>query len=459
VIARGGNAFLASAQAPASAAVTPDPDAVLAARTRAHRFAVTPVPLAALKRWQLTDASLTHETGRFFSIDGVAVETSFGTTPRWSQPIIQQPEIGILGFLAQQIGGVMHLLAQAKMEPGNRTMVQFSPTVQATPSNYRRVHGGRSTPYLEYFLEGARGTVLVDQLQSEQGTRYYRKRNRNMIVQVPDDERVPLGDDFVWLTLAQLHVLLAAGDRVNMNGRTVLSCVPYDGNVAEIATADPFRRAVLESRIDPRADDDALQGALTWLTDRRAALDLDTRRIRLADLEHCICDEQSIRHVTGKFFQIIGVEVAAESREVGAWMQPMMEPTREGVIAFLCQRRAGVLEVLVQARAEAGFIDRVELGPTILFSPGNYDRPEDLPPFADHLKGPASWVKMRAPQSEDGGRFYHDETLHQLIEVPEDETVTLPANYRWMSLRLLGRLMRRGYHVAIEARSLLACLG
>jgi len=140
-------------------------------------------------------------------------------------------------------------------------------------------------------------------------------------------------------------------------------------------------------------------------------------------------------------------------------MQPMVQPTHAGYAAFLCQRRAGVLELLVQARVEAGFIDSVELGATLQMSPPNYLRPADLPPFAEYLGCPGSWVRLRAPQSEDGGRFYHDETVHVVIELPEDERVELPPNYRWMRLGLLKRLMRRGYLVNVEARSLMACLG
>ena len=136
----------------------------------------------------------------------------------------------------------------------------------------------------------------------------------------------------------------------------------------------------------------------------------------------------------------------------------MVAPTRDGRVAFLCQRRAGVLQVLVQARAEPGFIDGVELGATLQLSPGNYLRPADLPPFAGYLDAPDAWVRLRAPQADDGGRFYHDEPEHLVIELPEDEAVDLPPRYRWMTLALLQRMMRRGYNVCIEARSLMACL-
>lgn len=70
----------------------------------------------------------------------------------WDQPIINQPEIGFLGFIVKKIQGVYHFLMQAKIEPGNLNVVQLSPTLQATRSNYTRVHKGAIPKYLEYFI-------------------------------------------------------------------------------------------------------------------------------------------------------------------------------------------------------------------------------------------------------------------------------------------------------------------
>ena len=442
--------FLESAQA--ERACVADPAAFLAERTRAYDHVVREVPLSALPRWQLGTV-LRHDTGRFFTVEGVAVETSFGPTPRWTQPILVQPEIGMLGFLVKRIAGTLHFLVQAKMEPGNRTMVQLAPTVQATPSNYLRVHAGRSTPYLEHFVEPTRGRVLLDQLQSEQGSRYLRKRNRNMIVELPPDHELAVEPDFSWLTLRQIRELLVTGNTFNLNARTVLSCISYAGTAP---AGDGWREAVLASQL-AAVDDDDVRRVASWLTDFKSALTLDVRRIPLAELDQWICDGESIRHASGRFFRVLGVSIEAANREVPTWAQPMIEPTRDGVLAFVCQRRDGVLQFLVQARAEPGFIDTAELGATLQLSPGNYD-PGKLPPLAEYLDAPADRIRLRALQSEDGGRFYHDEKLHSIIELPEGEPVDAPPNYRWMTLAVLKRVMACGYHVSVEARSLIACL-
>ncbi|CAM5359048.1 GDP-mannose 4,6-dehydratase [Streptomyces cyaneofuscatus] len=107
---------------------------------------------------------------------GPAGSTTSATTtgdagPAWHQPIIVQPEVGILGILVKEFDGVPHFLMQAKMEPGNSNLLQISPTVQATRSNYTKAHKGADVRYLEYFRGPRQGRVLADVLQSEHQAR------------------------------------------------------------------------------------------------------------------------------------------------------------------------------------------------------------------------------------------------------------------------------------------------
>ena len=63
-------------------------------------FSVEKIPLNKLENWT-TDkktGDLKHVSGGFFSIRGLDVKTNWGTINCWSQPIIYQPEIGILGI-------------------------------------------------------------------------------------------------------------------------------------------------------------------------------------------------------------------------------------------------------------------------------------------------------------------------------------------------------------------------
>lgn len=76
---------------------------------------VEKIPFSKMKGWCTDfDGSLHHESGKFFSIVGIDVQTDFGNKNHWRQPIILQPEIGYLGILTKEIDGVLYFLMQAK---------------------------------------------------------------------------------------------------------------------------------------------------------------------------------------------------------------------------------------------------------------------------------------------------------------------------------------------------------
>lgn len=189
-------------------------------------FQNTFISFAEMKGWYFDDGkNLRHQSGKFFSIEGINVKIiNENEVKEWNQPIINQPEVGILGIICQKRCGILYFLLQAKIEPGNINKVQISPTVQATRSNFTQVHGGRKPPYLEYFLSLEGKKIVADQLQSEQGARFLKKRNRNIIIEIEENEEIMLLVNYCWLTLAQIKRLIKQDNIINMDTRTVLSC-------------------------------------------------------------------------------------------------------------------------------------------------------------------------------------------------------------------------------------------
>lgn len=66
-------------------------------------------------------------------------------------------------------------------------------------------------------------TFVLDQLQSEQGARCYRKRNRNVFVEIVENEPIEIRDNFIWVSLGQIKKLLRYPNLVNMISRFVIS--------------------------------------------------------------------------------------------------------------------------------------------------------------------------------------------------------------------------------------------
>ncbi|GAA3053526.1 NDP-hexose 2,3-dehydratase family protein [Kitasatospora albolonga] len=424
---------------------------------------VEPIALDELVGWHTVPetGNLVHDSGRFFSIEGLRVEHPDGPVPHWSQPVINQPETGILGILMSEFNGVPHFLMQAKVEPGNCDGPQLSPTVQATRSNFTRAHRGRDVPYVEYFRDAARHTLLADVRQSEQGAWFYRKRNRNMIVEVR--EPVAVREGFTWLTLGQLHELLAVDDLVNMDSRAALACLPLAGPGTETvgSPGDAFGSALLRS-CTAGPDEGRHTGAeiAHWITEARSTTDLRARLVPLRQVDEWHSAEGRISHRTGAFFDVMGVRVRARGREVDEWTQPLIAATGPGVIAFLVREIDGVLHVLVQASAEAGHNDVVELAPTVQCTPRNYAHlpAEARPRFLDEVLGAdPRRVRFDTTLSEEGGRFYHTRNRYLIVEAEPDWSAEHP-DHRWLTVRQLTELLRHSYYLNVEARGLLACL-
>ncbi len=433
----------------------------LAGRRQAQTQNVTRIPFAQLRGWQFrpADGNLVHRTGQFFSVQGLEVSTDAGPVQHWMQPIVNQPEVGTLGIAVREIDGLLHCLMQAKSEPGNINDVQLAPTVQATKSNYNRVHGGREVPYLGLFRDPPPGRVLADVLQSEQGAWFYHKRNRNIIVEV--DGEVEEHADFCWLTLGQLHELLMVDNLVSMDARTVLACMPHATGPAGPTVGTDLADTIARSA-------DATQGSLhstaeilSWITTRRAQHELTTSLMPLRDVEGWHRSDDAISHERGVHFSVVAVNVDTNSREVGSWTQPLIQPHGTGVIALFVQRFGGVLHALVNARVEPGHLGAVELAPTVQYTPENYAHlpPEGQPPFVDLLhRRRAEQVLFDVELAEEGGRFLHAQNRYLVVELDEDLPPYARPDFRWMTLHQLTGLLQHSHYVNVQSRTLVACL-
>lgn len=442
-------------------------------RNEAIDVKVEKIPLVDLApHWlfQKGTGNIVHHTGKFFSIEGIKVETNWGGVPSWSQPIINQPEIGFLGIITKEMDGVLYFLMQAKIEPGNINHVQLSPTLQATRSNYTQAHQGKKPLYLEYFQNREKSVVLLDQLQSEQGARFLKKRNRNIIIQVFED--IEQKEDFIWLTLGQINQLITKDNVVNMDTRTVISGIPFGNYRADVidfysTTAlsqdlnkNRRKRGMMKSMLDGESSKHDFEEIISWLTEFKSRYDLDVKRISLNEVDQWHTTEMMIHHDENKYFNVIGVNVTIANREVKSWKQPLVEPAQHGLCAFICKEIDGNYHFAVQAKLESGNFDILELAPTVQCLTGNYrNTGKGELPFLDYvLNVDPEQIISDTYQSEEGGRFYREQNRNVIIEVGEDFPDELPSHYMWMTLNQLKTFIRFNNYLNIQSRSLLSAI-
>jgi oxidase EvaA len=452
-------------------------------RKQAHQFRINIIPFKEMDQWgfEPTTGNLFHYSGKFFKIEGIWVETNYGYETQWSQPVINQSEIGILGIIVKKIDGVLYLLMQAKMEPGNINMIQLAPTLQATRSNFTRVHKGRMPPYLEYFQDMPGVKTVIDILQSEQGARFFKKRNRNIIVEIDSD--IPVKDDYCWLSLGQIQKIMKQDNLVNMDARTVLSCLDF---ADEIQTVDQlshveemhkqlpsvhdsksikitgFKNDLLKSFLDNSNGLYFNDEIISWFTRLKFRYDLLVEKIPMKYLKDWKKTETSISHIGEKFFSVIAARVEADNREVGAWTQPLVQPREEGIVAFITKKINGVLHFLIQGKVEPGNFDVVEMAPTVQCLTGSYRKvlPQERPPYLDYvLNASSEKIRYIAKQSEEGGRFFREQNLNMVIETDETFSTEVPENYIWMTASQVKIFIKYNNFVNVQARCLLSCLG
>jgi oxidase EvaA len=434
---------------------------------------VRKIPFSEMRNWHFSKSSgnLVHDSGKFFSIEGIRIKTNWGKVSEWEQPIINQPEVGFLGIITKEFDGILYFLMQAKIEPGNLNVVQLSPTLQATKSNYLQVHQGKRPLYLEYFNGEKPVRILLDQLQSEQGARFLKKRNRNIIIELPEKEEIEIFDNFCWLTLGQIKQFLQHDNLVNMDTRTVISGIPFGEYPPDVLdfyetlkfTGDSLKpeSGMLLSMLERDRHLHNTDEIISWITQKKSFYDLDIEKIPLHDVKDWSISADEIFHHDKKYFSVIGMNVEIGNREVVSWDQPLIKSAQEGIIAFIVKKIDGIYHFLVQAKLEAGNFDIVELAPTVQCLTGNYRKglnEYDVMYLDQVLNAKPGQIWYSAWQSEEGGRFYKEQNKNMIIEVGDDFPVEVADNYIWMTLHQMKVFIKFNNYMNIAARSLIAAV-
>lgn len=395
-------------------------------------------------QWSLSDREIRHRSGRFFTVTGIEWTSPEGE--RVSGPLLKQTDVGTLGFLLEPADTGNVLLAYAKVEPGNVNTVQLAPTCQATESNLDRVHGGESPPFADFFTRRRNGFVY-DVPQSEQGSRFLFKRNRNILAvgagssECPDTHR----------RLAVEHVLeLSDVDfALNSDARSVLICSPW-----EVLTGRaPFSRYPGGFGADLAASAASGGGGrLAQVEEEIEALRRDVSKpvtVGLDELDGWRITNSGLQPEAGRPFRVVQIQVEVGSREVPAWDQPIVDSCGEGLADLVCGRIDGVAHFLLRAIVEPGLHNGAQLGPSSQVEPGEQADGDGF------LPGQTSLV-CECLHSEEGGRFYRDVNRFRLFDA--GDAFEAPPGYWWLTLGDIRRLLDKSGWLTNEARSALSLL-
>lgn len=417
-------------------------------RRKLSNLKVATIPISGIKNWKFNGKSITHEKNSFFSIIGVEVIAEQKNESSWEQAIILQQEIGEMAFIIQGT----KILIQAKTEPGNVNGTQIAPTIQATISNYKRVHGGDETKFLKYCMEpGNSYERLSDSVQLEQGTRFMNKSNHNSIIRLQTGHLFEdTYDTFKWIEMQELFSLLEVDYLINTDARSVLvSCnweILTENQIAFFSSTKPFGlKNILNKSYYQKDADTKITGRLKEIQNKKKFSFTIKNLTELKNWKvnaEVIIDDEQIE------FAVSGFRVSTSDREVSNWEQPLVHNLSLGQVILYCQNQNGVLKFLLNAQIIIGGDETMVWGPSVQNT------------IVDTNIGfEGQTILAECLQSDEGGRFYQSKCLYQIIELPENvKKVSNPDTTYWASLAEIQNLLIRSKKTTNELRSTLSFL-
>ncbi|MDF2841817.1 MAG: NDP-hexose 2,3-dehydratase [Herbinix sp.] len=410
--------------------------------------------------YKAEENGIVHKSNQFFSIKGFQQMKDNKVIKE--QPIIIQKDIGYLGFICKEIDGVLNFLIQAKIEPGNLNNVQISPTLQATKSNFMQVHGGKKPLYLDYFMDN-KHEVIVDVLQSEHSNYFLGKRNRNIIIKV--DAEVKVAENYMWVTLGQIKKMLKIDNLINMDTRTVISCIPFqfeylnDKDIRHFNTL--IRKKSLLNSMTYNDGNVIYNKLLQYINNYKMMADSETFITDLFSLYGWKYNKEKTEFFCEKTdtFSLLYCGIEIEGREVNKWAQPMIKSEGIKTCGLLQCVDNGITKYLLSAVSQIGCSDKIEIGPAV----NSVYKRCAVKNEVDNL----FWTKyankvdvvIDVLLSEEGGRFYKEQSQNVIIEIQKDELdITKLSGYFWVDFHTVNKFILIGNYVNIQLRNLMALI-
>ena len=387
------------------------------------------IPFSKSLEWNYDNEVITHKSNRFFKVIGVEWENSKNTH---QQLLMDQWEIGTLGFILHRNKNGNEILIQAKVEPGNVGLAQIAPTCQATRSNLDQVHGGTSPLFANFF--NSKNTLSVS-LQSEQGTRFFNKRNKNVIV--VENKKLPTPPNFKWVKVRLLCQALAQNYLVNTDSRSVLVTSDWQKLVRDeiFNQKDKFVQELKRSYL---TNTNILSSKkILSLLNKLSENSPKTITIPIGKVKSFTSGNTEINSKNKDGFKIIHIKVQTKNREIEKWDQPFIKSYKSGNYILYSGRFNKILYFCFELWEEPGLYNHVELGPLR----SSLTRGKTIK---------SCW------QSDEGGRFFKDKSKYSLIDVGQIKKFN--KNLIWLNLKQVQELSMREGIFCNEARSAISLI-
>ena len=174
--------------------------------------------------WEFTNKEIKRNDNKFFKVIGVEASIPNREKRYWQQPMLQTYNCGICTLIGKVINNIFHVIVQAKLECGNKEIIELGPTIQLLDglnSNKKK----DEIFCFNYQESPSSKKIIFSNYQSDEGGRFYNVINKYTLILADKFFNEKLPEGFIWVTLNQLYSLNRLDGKINIYLRTFLSMI------------------------------------------------------------------------------------------------------------------------------------------------------------------------------------------------------------------------------------------
>lgn len=378
-------------------------------------FKISKVNFEAQKSWSILDGALSHISKGFFQVVGLK-NNRISLEERL---ILYQPQSALTGLVLLPLDKKIFVLLQARVEPGNTGIIQFGPTIQSTPANYLKLHGGKATSYINLFTQYYPDCQLITHsMQHDLGSKYFQKSKTHHYLLAND--WIETEDNFVWASIDTLLELIEVDNFLNADLRSLLAVFDW-----EMYFNPSYSRSF---------------SLFSNIFDLQKIQNQDYSLVPLEKLTHWKINGEGIVSVNYQTTSVHLYHFSCTNREVTAWTQPLFEVNGKGTIRLFFRITNSEPEFLVTIGKEVG------ISTSFAFYPSKMSLPEENQNMDFSFNGK---LIRELVQCDEGGRFFQNDNIYQLILV---EGMDVETNQCWITRAQLKHLLQASNHCSFQLR-------
>ncbi len=340
-------------------------------------YHIEEVELTSQDSWGIIDGVLSHKSKGFFQVVGLENEDD----PQIQQLILYQPQSALTGLIFHQSENEVYILLQARVEPGNTGIIQYGPTIQSTPANYLKLHGGKATSYISYFTSFVAGTNLITHsMQHDLGKRYYQKSKTHHYIKT--DSLIETEENMIWASLKDILILCQEDNLLNADLRSLLSVFNWDSLVKKPVAAPNDKTTFY---FPPNQSE-------------------KHHLITLDKLRNWKLDDHGVSPLGNENDSIKMFEFRCKNREVSRWSQPLLCVKGKGLVQLVMKEENNEYFFLLMIEKEAGISTSHAFYPSFLAYPDEEQKPIENCQLVSEIT-----------QCDEGGRFYQNDSVYQVL--------------------------------------------